>query len=200
MSGALISQAAYARRVGISAQLLAHHIKVGNVQTHGELRKINYVEADESLQGVIKKANIPSPAASASEPAPQSPSGDKILTLHEARAERARQDAARAKLAKEKEAIELGLLQGAIVMAADVEREWSGLLSVLRSRLISIPSKIAARAAAENSPQIVQSLLDAEIRMALEELSGSDGIGDGRQSDKGSRLRRRAKAASKAGR
>jgi len=170
MSDDLISQAAYARRVGISAQLLAHHVKVGNVAVHGDQRRVSIAEADAALRDVIKVSKIPGGPA---EPkaAIAGNGAAKSLTLHEARAERARQDAVRAGLAKEKEQIELGLLRGSVVRLADVEREWSTALAILRSRLIAIPSKVASRAAAEADPMLVRDMIEEEIRFALDELS-----------------------------
>lgn len=171
MSGTLISQAAYARRVKISPQLLAHHIKVGNVDVHGDRRLICVEDADAALRDVIRVAGIPA-AEKSSRPESEPPkTGDRVATLHEARAERARQDAQRAEIAKRREEIELGLLSGRIVYLDDVEAEWASRLAGLRSRLISIPSRIAGRVAAEPNPQIVREMLDDEIRLALEDIS-----------------------------
>jgi hypothetical protein len=177
MPSDLIAQAAYARRIGISAQLLAHHIKVGNVAVHGEHRKISIAEADAALRDIVKPANIPnatrvaSSGKAAAGGARLAPSEGVPLTLHEARAERARQDAARSALAREKERIELDLLRGSVVALSEVEREWAAALTILRSRLIAIPSKVAARIAATSDPAVARDILDEEIRFALDELS-----------------------------
>lgn len=168
MPRTLISQAAYARRIGVSPQLLAHHIKVGNIEPHGERRLICIEEADTALKDVIRSAKVPEQKSAV---APIS--GERPSTLHEARAEKARQDAARSALARERENIELEMLKGRVVPLAEVEREWGGALAILRSRLISIPSRLAARVAATSNPRVAQDLMDDEIRAALEELSGA---------------------------
>lgn len=176
MSGDLIAQAAYARRVGISPQLLGHHIKIGNVPVHGMHRKVSISEADDALRdilsvGAIAKFPAPETAPSmASKPDAADPE-IKTLTLHEARAERARQDAVRARLAREKEEIELALLKGEVVRVADVELEWAAILAALRSRLLAIPSASAARVAAISDLAAVKSFLDDAIRLALDDLS-----------------------------
>lgn len=176
MSGDLIAQAAYARRVGISPQLLNHHIKTGNVPVHGEHRKVSISEADAALRDILRvgvisestqKSAAPDDAEKKIEVAPE----PKSLTLHEARAERARQDAVRAKLAKEREEIELALLKGEVVRSADVELEWVAILSALRSRLLAIPSSAAARVAAISDIAAVRTFLDDAIRLALDDLS-----------------------------
>lgn len=170
MPRTLISQAAYARRIGVSPQLLAHHIKVGNVEAEGERRLICIEDADAALKDIVKPAKMPL-AANAGK------SADDALrpaTLHEARAEKARQDAERSALAKEREAIELEILKGRIVEVGEVEREWGAALAILRSRLIAIPSRVASRASSASNPHVVQDLIDAEIRAALEELSGGE--------------------------
>lgn len=165
----LISQAAYARRVGISAQLLAHHIRVGNVAVHGEQRRISIGEADAALREIIKAAKIPGKAAAKAVAVNDAP---KVLTLHEARAERARHDAVRSALAKEKEELELGLMRRSMVPLAEVEKEWSAALGILRARLIAIPAKIAPGAAAERDPVLICKMIEEEIWLALNELSG----------------------------
>lgn len=170
MSDDLISQAQYARRVKISAQLLAHHIRVGNVPTHGENRKVSISEADAALRDVLKRGEIP--AGVTDKRTPPAPVAKGQMTLHEARAERARHDAARSKLAREKEEIELSLLKRDVVLIGDVEREWVEALSILRGRLIAIPAKVAGRVGSNSTPTALQALIDAEIRQALEELNG----------------------------
>lgn len=189
MSGDLISQSAYARRVGISPQLLHHHIKAGTVPVHGDQRRVSIAEADDALRDVLKVGVVAKVAPVAVAPVVASKAVEageaKVMTLHEARAERARQDAVRAKLAKEKDEIELALLRGAVVRLGEVEAEWTAMLGALRSRLLAIPAKAAARVAAMSDPTAVKAFLDDEMRLALDDLSGgregveppSDGAG-----------------------
>lgn len=177
MSGDLISQSAYARRVGISPQLLHHHIKTGTVPVHGDQRRVSVAEADDALRDVLNVGVVAKVASIATPPVAGSKAAEageaKVLTLHEARAERARQDAVRARLAKEKEEIELALLKGAVVRLGEVEAEWTAVLGALRSRLLAIPAKAAARVAAMSDPSAVKAFLDDEMRLALDELSGA---------------------------
>ena len=157
----------------MSPQLLAHHIKVGNVEAEGERRLICIEDADAALRDIVKTAKMPG-AADAVCAGKSADGALRPATLHEARAEKARQDAERSALAKEREAIELEILKGRIVEVGEVEREWGAALAILRSRLIAIPSRVASRASSASNPHVVQDLIDAEIRAALEELSGGE--------------------------
>jgi phage terminase Nu1 subunit (DNA packaging protein) len=53
--------------------------------------------------------------------------------------------------------------EGELVEASEVERTWLAIVGVLRNRLLTIPSRMAARLARVNTPTEVQTLLRDEI-------------------------------------
>jgi len=79
--------------------------------------------------------------------------------------------AERARLAKEQAdhaEMKNQMLRRELVKAEEVEREWSGLLRQLRSRILAAPSRI--RQALPHLTRADVQTIDAELRRALEEL------------------------------
>ncbi|MFM2042281.1 MAG: Achromobacter phage Mano [Pseudomonadota bacterium] len=81
---------------------------------------------------------------------------------------RRRLTAARARMAE----IELQRAAGEVVPLADMEGAWFAAGRLTRDRLLSIPSRIAAELAACQDPHEVSIRLEAELRLALEALTG----------------------------
>lgn len=82
--------------------------------------------------------------------------------------------AERAKLAKEqadKAAMENAILRGDLVRVSDLETVWAAVAVAVKSKLLSIPTKVAANVAEHMTANEVQELIDKAIREALEELS-----------------------------
>lgn len=71
----------------------------------------------------------------------------------------------------DKAEIEVKTLSGELVRAADVEAEWTDMLSAMKSRLMAIPSKAAPIVAAEDNPAQVIDIIEDLVREALQELS-----------------------------
>jgi hypothetical protein len=66
--------------------------------------------------------------------------------------------------------IELAHRRGELIEAADAVREWSAACAMLRTRLLSIPDRVAASLAGKEEPEIRESLR-SEITDALTALS-----------------------------
>lgn len=84
--------------------------------------------------------------------------------------ERARFIRARADLAE----MEAEEKRGSVIAAEDVEIAWIALLSLLRTRLLALPDRLAPLAHAEATPAGVRDVIRGAIREALEELAESD--------------------------
>ena len=67
-------------------------------------------------------------------------------------------------------------MRGELVPAADVEREWTAIVTDLRQRLLAIPSRVGAKLPLSRE---AVAALDQEIRAALTALSGVGGVSDG---------------------
>ena len=83
-------------------------------------------------------------------------------------------NAARArKMEADAQMAELELLQAKrkLVSADDVTTAWVDVLSAMKAKLLALPSKSAPIAATETDIQIIQSVLENQIREALDELS-----------------------------
>ena len=63
--------------------------------------------------------------------------------------------------------LEIRKLAGELVPAADIEAAWLAVASIVRSRLLLIPSKTAARVVALKTPGDAQALLRKELNAAL---------------------------------
>lgn len=67
--------------------------------------------------------------------------------------------------------IRLDVMRGKVHKSEDVERVMTNMLASVRSKLLSIPSKVAPRVAAMNDAGEVMAFLQTEIYEALHELS-----------------------------
>ncbi len=78
----------------------------------------------------------------------------------------------RARLAKEqadKQALQNEALRGSLVSADDVKREWASVLRTVRSKLLSVPSRIRQSLAHLTAHDV--EAIDAELRRTLEEIA-----------------------------
>lgn len=70
--------------------------------------------------------------------------------------------------------LELKKVHGELVVAEDVVAAWNDVLTALKSKLLSIPTKAAPILSAEQSTGVCQSVLEDLVKEALEELSNYD--------------------------
>src|SRR5210317_126642 len=70
--------------------------------------------------------------------------------------------------------LELAKVRGELVIAEDVVKAWDDVLSALKGKLLSIPTKAAPVVSAEPDAGICQSILEDLVNEALEELSNYD--------------------------
>ena len=72
--------------------------------------------------------------------------------------------------------IELKRQQGLLVPLGAVGRAWAYLVTALRARMLSIPTKLAASLASLSDPREIRAALQQEIHEALEKLSNDDAL------------------------
>jgi hypothetical protein len=179
----LVSQAEYARLRGVSRQYVGQMVAKGVIKLTG--RKVNPDQADAALAAFsdparperrakpqIKPAPVTEPAATPTfEPvAPPRAAGDLPTLLLKTRI---KSEVERAKLLEIKAKVEAGKY----IDADDVKAAAFNKAHAVRDAVLNIPERLAAVLAAENDPARVHELLAAEIRTALEDLSGDSGRG-----------------------
>jgi|TARA_Y100000593_G_scaffold92489_1_gene184279 phage terminase Nu1 subunit (DNA packaging protein) len=86
---------------------------------------------------------------------------------------RQRKAAAEAELSE----IELAKARAAVVAIDDVAKQWESILSAVRTRMLTVPTKIAPLVAVENDQSMVKELIEDAVHSALGELAS--GISDG---------------------
>ena len=72
--------------------------------------------------------------------------------------------------------LEIRRLAGELVPAADIEAAWLTVASIVRSRLLLMPSKAAARVVALKTPGEAQDLLRKELNAALTAIAATPAI------------------------
>lgn len=87
------------------------------------------------------------------------------MTLYQARTIRAREDAERSHIAREREQIELDKLRGSVVSIADAAQVLSEVLSNLRAKVLGLPHRIAPE------DPVLRGMLTEACREMLIELS-----------------------------
>lgn len=80
---------------------------------------------------------------------------------------RARLTAAKA----DSEEIKLAQLQGKVVEVEAVERVWNGMVSIAKTRILGVPSKIAPRLKGKKDPAEIQSIIENALHETLQSLS-----------------------------
>lgn len=183
----LITQAEWARRHGFSRQYAGRLVKRGLVALIDG--KVDPDQADAALAAVREPArqprrkNRPGPAPQPASERRQDDGGGEPLSLLPAQGPgqtpggdlptlllrtRIKSEVERAKLLEIKAKVEAGKF----VDVDDVEVAAFNRARVVRDSLLNIPDRLAAVLAAESDAREVHALLSAEIRQALEELTG----------------------------
>ena len=164
----LVSQAEYARQRGVSRQYVGQMVAKSVIRLTG--RKVDTDQADAALAAVREPVR-PERRGEALAAAPDVPalprSGSDLPTL--LLKTRIKSEVERAKLLEIKAKVETGRY----VDADDVKATAFNKARVVRDGLLNIPDRLSAVLAAESDPAKVHELLAAEIRNALEELSGN---------------------------
>ncbi|GGC90457.1 hypothetical protein [Chelatococcus reniformis] len=83
--------------------------------------------------------------------------------------ERARKDRALA----DKTELQNAVTRGELVSAEDAEAAWVEMISIARSRLLAMPTKLGPALATMTTATEVQSAIEAEVTAALEDLAGT---------------------------
>ena len=164
----LVSQAEYARLRGVSRQYVGQMVAKGVISLTG--RKVDTDQADTALAAVREPVRPErrgeAPAAAPDVPALPRSGGDLPTLLLKTRI---KSEVERAKLLEIKAKVETGRY----VDADDVKATAFNKARVVRDGLLNIPDRLSAVLAAESDPAKVHELLAAEIRNALEDLSGN---------------------------
>ena len=105
---------------------------------------------------------------------PSSPPPDQPTIEADYNAARARREQALAELAE----IELGTKRGELIPADQVEQAWSAIVSVMRQRLLSLPSRLAAVVPGHSTHQETEAAAMKLVRECLTDLAsaGEDGM------------------------
>jgi hypothetical protein len=93
------------------------------------------------------------------------------MTYDEART---RKVAAEAEIAE----LELAKLRNELAIVADVVSAWDDVLSAMKAKLMSLPTKMGPELAADDDPNVIQAKLEDQIRECLDELSNYDPLSD----------------------
>ena len=82
------------------------------------------------------------------------------------------------KLQAEAELVELELEKekGSVVPVKDIQRQWTNLVLSCKTKLLSIPTKLAPIMATEHDINVCKNILDSSINEALTELSKGEDI------------------------
>lgn len=73
-----------------------------------------------------------------------------------------------------KTALEEAALRGSLLNAEEVAEKWTGAVMKMRSKLLALPSKLAAKAIAATSVKAIEQEAKKEVFAALEELSDGE--------------------------
>lgn len=171
----LVSQAEYARQRGVSRQYIGQMVSKGVIELKN--RKVDPKQADKALASVReparpeRRSQTQAPAAPTPEIIPSEavalPQGGDLSTL--LLKTRIKSEVEKAKLLEIKARVEAGKY----VDADEVKIAAFNRARVVRDSLLNIPERLAAMLAAEDDASRIHALLHAEIRSALEDLSGA---------------------------
>lgn len=166
-----ITQKELARRMGVTPQAVNKRVKAGrlSVLPDGTLDPDVVMaewnagrEPDEPSRPAASatRTSAPSPPPRAA-PAPPGPAPGTYAQAKTA------DTVYRARLRQ----LEFEAKSGAYLKTDDVAKRWYDLAAALRTRLMAVPSRLAAELAALGDVHEVRLRLDAEIRTALQELA-----------------------------
>jgi len=105
-------------------------------------------------------------------PAPNGKIGRAIELYSVSRARKMQRDSRRAKADAERAELELAVRRSELVEVNAVVQRVFEIHRMVRDRILAIPDRLAAQLAAEPDQARVRLALDAELRLALEALSG----------------------------
>lgn len=74
------------------------------------------------------------------------------------------------KVQADREELELGQIQGRLVMVEDWEKATSDIVAAAKARLLAVPARVAPRVLGETSRVLVQGIIEKEIKEALQAL------------------------------
>ena len=171
----LVSQAEYARQRGVSRQYIGQMVAKGVIRLTN--KKVDSDQANAALAAVREparrersKEQTTGPAASVTPPVNRpmdlSPVGGDLPTL--LLKSRIKSEIERSKILEIKARVEAGRY----VDADEVKAAAFNKARVVRDGLLNIPDRLSAVLAAENNAVRIHEILSAEIRAALEELTG----------------------------
>lgn len=89
---------------------------------------------------------------------------ETVISLDEARRRKVTAEAELAELELEKE-------RGEVVDIAETEKAWTDVLMNVRSKMLSMPTTLAAQIAVETDQKLIKELLTTSVENALQELS-----------------------------
>jgi hypothetical protein len=156
MASERLSQAAFARRLGVSRQYVNKLVARGVIHV-GEDGLIDFARAVRAIEAAQDPARPRTrPETEAEDP--------EITTYQIARTLKEKYAALSRKLEYEK-------AYGKLLPIEEVTAGWQMLIMAFRSRVLAIPSKLAPRLVTMNERAAIQAALAGEIREALTELS-----------------------------
>ncbi len=154
----LVTQAAFARRLGTSRQYVHQLVSIGliTLDKDGLIDSAKAVRAIEVAQDPARPRTRPQQQADAEDLAGAS--------YHEARALKERYAALLRKLEYER-------LSGELIPAEEIVGAWQQLVAAFRAKCLALPSKLAPRLVGINESRTIQNILNVAVREALQELS-----------------------------
>ncbi len=93
------------------------------------------------------------------------------LNLNDARTKLAVAQTRKAEVETQMKEVELSKTRGDVISISAVADVWLDIVSAARSRMLSIPAKMASVIAPESDPMKIRELLETEIEESLDELS-----------------------------
>lgn len=152
----MLAKSAFARHVNVTPGRISQMIKTGL-----PVEKDGRIDVARGKLWIAENVNHTRAAAQA-QGASLFGDGQRRATLTEEKARLAKEQADAAELRNK-------LLRGELVKAADVEREWAGVLRKVRSGILAVTSRIR-----QQLPHLTAhdaSVIDGELRRALEDIA-----------------------------
>jgi transcriptional regulator with XRE-family HTH domain len=170
----LISQAEFARRLGVSRQYIGRLVKKGKLELVG--RKLDADASMAVLEGLADPARPRKTSLAASPPSREivaeqpEPADDPEGAI--IKGEKRAPTFAEAKTMKEVYLAKMARLKyqeeaGRFLEKAEVERRAQNVGMVVRQNLLSLPSRLMDQLAFESDPREINALLEAEVREVL---------------------------------
>ena len=164
MEPELVTQAEFARRLGVSRQYVNRLVRMGKLELEGKK-----LDAAKSI-AVLERLRDPARKRKADQEQPVDELGPDLEeepdqpTFAEAKTMKEVYLARMARLKYEEEA-------GKLVPKADVESRAADIGMVVKQNLLSIPSRMMDELAIESDPREINAILERELRQVLEQLA-----------------------------